>query len=492
MIWKSGSTLARKQRAGQIEVLRLRLPLCHISGDMVSMPSFEHYIGIDYSGAETPNASLRGLRAYLARSGETPTEVLPPPSPRKYWSRRELAEWLAEALTSGPPTIAGIDHGFSFPVDYFRKHGIPLDWPSFLEDFCTHWPTDQGHTYVDFVRDGSLGNGAARSGSTKWRRVTEKCAGAAKSVFHFDVQGSVAKSTHSGLPWLRYIRSRAGGKVHFWPFDGWSIPAGKSAVVEVYPAIWKNLFRNDGRDLHQQDAFVAAAWLQDADRTGALAGFLQPPSDPEMRALAEIEGWILGVPMASKDLTRPIAEKRLGVATSLESLLRESLLEFAQTVSATNWYGREREAVSLFAFGFLGPRCRWGSPLTSPTQIGLEVAVPQLQEPGRKELVCKDLVIWPEPAFTCWDESRQPSRRPLAILEWKIGGPEASADDVDWLRRFSSGSETFRGIAVAMVPDGERTTLNASLVVGGKVEPEWLRFEASSPVAVKTNRQRAT
>jgi hypothetical protein len=35
--------------------------------------------------------------------------------------------------------------------------------------------------------------------------LTEIRAGAAKSVFHFDVPGSVAKSTHAGLPWLRYL-----------------------------------------------------------------------------------------------------------------------------------------------------------------------------------------------------------------------------------------------------------------------------------------------
>ena len=39
-----------------------------------------------------------------------------------------------------------------------------------------------------------MGNGAARSGNARWRRLTEERAGGAKSVFHFDVQGSVAKS----------------------------------------------------------------------------------------------------------------------------------------------------------------------------------------------------------------------------------------------------------------------------------------------------------
>jgi hypothetical protein len=30
------------------------------------MPAFARYIGIDYSGAQTPTASLKGLRVYCA------------------------------------------------------------------------------------------------------------------------------------------------------------------------------------------------------------------------------------------------------------------------------------------------------------------------------------------------------------------------------------------------------------------------------------------
>jgi hypothetical protein len=80
------------------------------------MPQFERYLGIDYSGAQTPDCSLKGLRVYMATHSETPTEVLPPPSPRKYWTRRGVAKWLAETLREGPPTLVGIDHAFSFPL----------------------------------------------------------------------------------------------------------------------------------------------------------------------------------------------------------------------------------------------------------------------------------------------------------------------------------------------------------------------------------------
>ncbi|MCA3292392.1 MAG: hypothetical protein ING23_18405, partial [Roseomonas sp.] len=51
----------------------------------MATPTFTRTIGIDYSGAEVPIASLKGLRVYLAEGNAPPVEVPPPPSPRKYW-----------------------------------------------------------------------------------------------------------------------------------------------------------------------------------------------------------------------------------------------------------------------------------------------------------------------------------------------------------------------------------------------------------------------
>ena len=257
------------------------------------MPAYSRYIGIDYSGAETPTASLKGLRVYLAEGKTPPVQVLPPPSKRKYWSRRGIAEWLVERLSEHAPTLVGIDHGFSFPLRYFESHDLQPDWPLFLDDFQRHWPTDED-IYVEFVRDGIRGNSAARMGNSRWRRLTEERAGA-KSVFHFDVQGSVAKSTHAGIPWLRSIRQRLGSRVHFWPFDGWEIPAGHSAIAEAYPALWSSGFPTEGRTPDQHDAYSVAAYLSRADADGSLANLLRPKLTPNERTVAQVEGWILGV-----------------------------------------------------------------------------------------------------------------------------------------------------------------------------------------------------
>jgi hypothetical protein len=178
------------------------------------MSQFERYIGVDYSGAETAESSLKGLRVNAVNQREEPKEIPPQAHPsfghRKYWTRRGIGEWIASELSVGPTTLVGIDHGFSFPREYFEAHNLQLNWPTFLDDFQRHWPTDEENTYVDFVREGLRGNGALRCGKATWRRLTERrCR--AKSVFHFDVQGSVAKSTHSGIPWLRFIRAHTLG-----------------------------------------------------------------------------------------------------------------------------------------------------------------------------------------------------------------------------------------------------------------------------------------
>lgn len=265
------------------------------------MPQFDRYIGIDYSGAETANASLKAIRVYLAVSKGSPTEekttfAFPGHSNQPiYWSRQRLAEWLREELLGGPPTIVGIDHAFSFPLAYFEKHQVPLDWPAFLDQLQRHCPVDQPNLYVESIREGVVGSFGECDGDSRWLRLTECWTASAKSVFRFDVQGAVAKASYSGIPWLRYLRQECHDKVHFWPFDGWTVPPGKSAVAEVYPSLWSRRFPKTNRNAHQHDAYSVAAWLQRADLTDFLPRFLQPPLDQHERNTAQIEGWILGV-----------------------------------------------------------------------------------------------------------------------------------------------------------------------------------------------------
>jgi hypothetical protein len=260
----------------------------------LTVPRFQAYIGIDYSGAQTPTSRLAALQVYMASPEREAIQVKPPPGTdhnRINWTRREIALWLV-GLLADTTAIVGIDHGLGFPLAYLQRYRLG-DWDAFLDDFAAHWPTDEPNTYVDFVRAGNPRSGSASDGL----RLTERWTSSAKSVFQFDCQGSVAKSTHAGLPWLRFLRRHPAlsGKLHVWPFDGFEIPPGKSVLAEVYPSMFRNRYDRGRRTVDQHDAYATARWLKETDARDALRRYMEPPLAPSERRVACLEGWILGV-----------------------------------------------------------------------------------------------------------------------------------------------------------------------------------------------------
>jgi hypothetical protein len=199
-----------------------------------------------------------------------------------------------------------------------------------------------------------------RSGSNRWRRLAEICAGGAKSVFHFDVQGSVAKSTHAGLPWLRYVRQNVRRPVHFWPFDGWTIPPGGSAIVEVYPRLWRlRVPTPHGMTEHELDAHIIARTLRDAEVDGRLERWLMPEMSEAIRADAEVEGWILGAdparlakqePGASGKRPRPRTERRrLSPSAFVSSFFGMTLAMYPPFTGTPRVHASNRRGDSSFA-----------------------------------------------------------------------------------------------------------------------------------------------
>lgn len=163
-----------------------------------------------------------------------------------------------------------------------------------------HWPTHQADVSVEAVRTGELHKRGgprkdARVGANNDFRLCERWTSSAKSVFLFDVQGAVAKSSHAGIPWLKHLRDEAGDKIHFWPFDGWVPALGKSVVVEIYPSMFRKRFADEGRSADEQDAYAVARWMAQMNQRGVLGGYFAPPLSEAERVLAAREGWILGV-----------------------------------------------------------------------------------------------------------------------------------------------------------------------------------------------------
>lgn len=158
---------------------------------------------------------------------------------------------------------------------------------------------------------------------------------------------------------------------------------------------------------------------------------------------------------------------------SLEQLLRAALTSFANDLKGTHWPGKEREAVSLFAMGYLVPRCAAGARLHDPRQIGIEVRVPQIST-GAKDQVCKDLIIWPEPGMTCWNKDGNPQNIPLCVMEWKWGTKSFCNDDLDWLSEFTRLHSSCEGYAICYNPPPAKPIIRCARVANGEVDREWL------------------
>lgn len=165
----------------------------------------------------------------------------------------------------------------------------------FLEDFCEHWPTEKKDITVEHVRQGLIGKGSLRRGKSRWRRLCEQRSPSAKSVFHFDVPGSVAKSTHAGLPWLLELRTKLGNRLHFWPYDGWTPEKETSVIAEIYPSMWNRNFAREDRSADPHDAYSIARWMRETDARGGLAQAFHPHLAENEKNIAGFEGWILGL-----------------------------------------------------------------------------------------------------------------------------------------------------------------------------------------------------
>jgi hypothetical protein len=252
---------------------------------------FARYVGIAYSGAEAPVSRLHELQVYASDAHQPPQARAPFDRGARNWCRKEVAAFVRECLAGEAPCIIGIDHGFAFPSSYFRRHELD-NWDAFLRHFVLHWPTTHDHMYVDFA----CARGAP-GGMPSELRLCERWTAARESVFAAVEDDVAARATLAGIGWLKALRDerKLRARVHFWPFDGFGVPAGRAVVAEVVPALFQRRYPAGARTPSQQAAYSVSQWLREMDLRGALADYFNPPLSLPERRQAQREGWILGV-----------------------------------------------------------------------------------------------------------------------------------------------------------------------------------------------------
>lgn len=152
------------------------------------------------------------------------------------------------------------------------------------------------------------------------------------------------------------------------------------------------------------------------------------------------------------------------MTTEIEEIIERSLERFLFYVRENDWFGRENEAVNLYAFGFLLRECISTGPLVDPTQIGIEVGAAPAPKKGANACVRKDLVIWPQPEMNCWFPRSNSLNKPLAVVEWKVRRPNTRTPcgkqhDLDWLEAHTSADVECIGYSVELNLASKPTSL---------------------------------
>jgi hypothetical protein len=91
------------------------------------LPQFNRYIGIDYSGEETPESSCKGLRVFMAEGSYTPEQVQPPPTQMTPEVLHKLHDLVAAGATIIGPRPVSSPSLHHYPDADSEVHSLATD-----------------------------------------------------------------------------------------------------------------------------------------------------------------------------------------------------------------------------------------------------------------------------------------------------------------------------------------------------------------------------
>jgi len=293
----------------------------------VTIPHFDEFIAIDWSGAA---GRYDGIAVARCRPGRRAPSLVKPPG--RNWTRTAIADWLEHQLTRTRPLLIGLDFAFGFPFE--RDLGYLGGRAPAVDDVFALWSLIESSSVDDpdfgcagFVNNPNYECLFWRSGTkpASWverkRRTEHACAEATNTrpdtLYKLLHSKQVGKASITGIRVLHRIRSRSNA-VAIWPFE----MIRSSAIVEIYPTMFRKMatgsvakLRNlkdlnealdrlgsrpianaGARDLsdHDTDALISAVGLR------AIAPRAETWTFSERTApLVQREGWIFGVSQKS-------------------------------------------------------------------------------------------------------------------------------------------------------------------------------------------------
>jgi hypothetical protein len=289
----------------------------------LSVPKFDSFIAIDWSGAA---GKYSGIAVAVCRQGRRAPRLLRPKKNTR-WTRREIADWLVAQLNTPQRLLIGLDFGFGLPFEPLRGYlgGKVPD----IDNIFGLWShiEEKSSGVDDFGCNGLVA--ASEYASLFWtsgrrpshwidrkRRTEHACAEATKTypdtLYKLIGSKQVGKASLTGMRVLRHVRSLSADRVAIWPFE----EVRTSAIVEIYPTMFRKLAAGSVAKLAPADLNSALKKLaskpvsavtsslsdHETDAILSAAGLRLLASTPEAWSHSELvspqvqrEGWIFGV-----------------------------------------------------------------------------------------------------------------------------------------------------------------------------------------------------
>ena len=299
------------------------------------MPLFHTHVVVDWSARSDPSPGRRSKDAIwwaVARIDGCRVAVDEPDYVRtRHEALERLARLIAGELDAGRRVLAGFDFPFGYPEGVAahltgKASALALwDWLAARIEDCEDNANNR-YAVAAAINEkyrGVVGPCWGRPATWDYptipvkksqrtcrephppeRRVADRHARGAKTVWQLYYNGSVGSQILVGLPALKRLieHSLVGGRAAIWPFEtGLRVPGAAAAIAEVYPSLLRGEVgaqRRDDEILDRAQVRVNAEAFARLDAAGGLAPLFAgaPVLTADERRLVETEeAWILGL-----------------------------------------------------------------------------------------------------------------------------------------------------------------------------------------------------
>lgn len=293
------------------------------------MPLFETHVVVDWSARSKPSPVRETGNAIwlaMARHGALVETA--------YFRTRhdavaELTELIASELGAGRRVLVGFDFPFGYPagvVEHLTGQGAALalwEWLAGRVEDDVRNANNRFHVATEINRrfpgvgpfwgrpkswrchpdvPTCANERTCRGSHPAERRIADRHATGAKTVWQLFYSGSVGSQVLLGLPALARLRNAPSlcGRTAVWPFEGGlRVPDKPIILVEVYPSLLRDAIKTCEDNIQDRvQVRVNARAFATLDAAGGLSALFQGPSQltaSERRIVETEEGWILGL-----------------------------------------------------------------------------------------------------------------------------------------------------------------------------------------------------